>query len=308
MQEYIKRRANEEGYMLAVLMFAVAMVMISLALAAPRLARSIQRDRELETVHRADQYVRAIQLYYRKFGRYPSSIDQLVNTNNVRFLRQKYVDPMTGKDNWKLIHLGQNKTQSTGFFGKPLSGVGTAGGGFSSTASLGSNTQSSFSSSGFGASNNNLNNTNSSTGAPGASGIGLGGGTTDSSGSSVSTGGGISSQSATSFSGGVGGPIIGVSSVATGESLMLIHEKNHYNEWEFFYDPRIDQMKAAAVVTGGPGGVGSNTVSNFGGTGFSINGANGSNPTFGPGSTFGSGGSSGPSGGPVAPIQPQQTQ
>jgi len=48
-----------------------------------------------------------LQLYFRKFGRYPSSIDQLENTNNLRFLRKRYKDPITGTDEWKLIRLGQ---------------------------------------------------------------------------------------------------------------------------------------------------------------------------------------------------------
>ena len=55
-------------------------------------------SREVEAVHRGNQYVRAIRLYYRKFGHYPGSIEQLEKTNNIRFLRQRYVDPMTGKD------------------------------------------------------------------------------------------------------------------------------------------------------------------------------------------------------------------
>ncbi len=67
--------------------------------------------------------MRAIQLYYRKFGHYPGSIEQLEKTNNIRFLRQKYVDPMTGKDDWRLIHVGEAKTTVKGFFGQPLAGL-----------------------------------------------------------------------------------------------------------------------------------------------------------------------------------------
>jgi len=42
----------------------------------------------------------------RKFNRYPPDFDALDNTQNLRFLRQHYVDPMTGKDEWRLIHVG----------------------------------------------------------------------------------------------------------------------------------------------------------------------------------------------------------
>src|SRR6185503_11690285 len=116
-------RPGEDGYILIAVLFLVALVLIGLAVAAPRMAKSIQRDKEIEAVHRGEQYKRAIQLYYRKFGRYPSSIDQLVDTNNIRFLRKKYTDPITGKDDWRLIHPGQAKVPPMGFFGQPLAGV-----------------------------------------------------------------------------------------------------------------------------------------------------------------------------------------
>ena len=103
--------------------FFMALLVISLAVAAPNIARSIQRDRDLETFHRGMQYRRAIQLYYRKFHAYPPNVDALVNTNDIRFLRKKYVDPITGKDDWKPIAFGQNKTPTAmGFFGQPLAG------------------------------------------------------------------------------------------------------------------------------------------------------------------------------------------
>ena len=98
---------KQSGYILLAVLFLVALVLLSLAVAAPRIAKSIQRDRELELIHRGEQYKRAIKLYYRKFGSYPSSIEQLENTNNIRFLRKRYTDPMTGKDDWKIIHFGQ---------------------------------------------------------------------------------------------------------------------------------------------------------------------------------------------------------
>jgi 2,3-bisphosphoglycerate-independent phosphoglycerate mutase len=55
-------------------------------------------------IDRGEQYERAIQLYYRAFQRYPPNLDALDNTNNRRFLRHRYKDPMTDKDEWRLIH------------------------------------------------------------------------------------------------------------------------------------------------------------------------------------------------------------
>ena len=110
--------------MLLAAIFFLALLVLSLAVAAPRVAKSIQRDRELETFHRGMQYRRAIQLYYRKFHAYPPNVDALVKTNEIRFLRKKYIDPMTGKDDWKPVLFGQNKTPTAmGFFGQPLSGT-----------------------------------------------------------------------------------------------------------------------------------------------------------------------------------------
>ncbi len=103
--------------------FLMALLVISLAIAAPQVAKSIQRDRDLETYHRGMQYRRAIQLYYRKFNAYPPNVDALVETNDVRFLRKKYLDPITSKDDWKPVLFGQNKTPTAmGFFGQPLAG------------------------------------------------------------------------------------------------------------------------------------------------------------------------------------------
>lgn len=132
------RRDSEAGYVLLAVLFLTVVLLVSLAIAAPKIARSIQRDKDLETIHRGEQYRRALQLYYRQFGKYPTSMDQLVNTNNVRFLRQKYVDPETGKDDWKPIYYGQAHVRPLGFFGQPLAGVeglmasATAGGGMAS--------------------------------------------------------------------------------------------------------------------------------------------------------------------------------
>ena len=54
-----------------------------------------QRQKEELLIYRGLQYQRAIQLYVRKFGRYPGSLEELENTNQIRFLRQRYLDPMT---------------------------------------------------------------------------------------------------------------------------------------------------------------------------------------------------------------------
>ncbi|HUQ49417.1 MAG TPA: hypothetical protein VM056_01790 [Terriglobales bacterium] len=103
---------KERGYVLIAILFILAVMIIALTAAAPAIATSVKRQREEELIRRGKQYQRAIQLYYRKFGRFPASVDQLENTNNVRFLRRKYSDPITGKDEWRLIRFGQAKPKT----------------------------------------------------------------------------------------------------------------------------------------------------------------------------------------------------
>src|ERR1700751_5378755 len=128
-------RHEQQGFMLVGLIVAIFFVLLALGVAAPKVAQSLRREREVEAVHRGNQYVRAIRLYYKKFGAYPGSMDQLEKSNNIRFLRQRYVDPMTGKEDWRMIHVGEAKTTVKGFFGQPLAGLTP---GLGSAASLAS--------------------------------------------------------------------------------------------------------------------------------------------------------------------------
>src|ERR1700743_2109529 len=115
-----ERADGEDGYLLLAVLVMVFLVLLALSVAAPKVAKQIQRDKEREAVERGLQYRRAIQLYYKKFGAYPTDIKQLENTNEMRFLRNRYKDPITGKDDWRLIHVGEAKVPPLGFFGQPL--------------------------------------------------------------------------------------------------------------------------------------------------------------------------------------------
>ena len=101
------RPKHQDGFLLLGVLVMLILILLALAIAAPKIAESIRRDKEIETVHRGMQYARAIQVYYNKYGRYPTTIDQLVKTDNQRFLRKRYLDPMTGKDDWRIIHYGE---------------------------------------------------------------------------------------------------------------------------------------------------------------------------------------------------------
>jgi type II secretory pathway pseudopilin PulG len=104
------RRRQQAGYTLLMVVFMVAAMIIAAAAAAPNILTQGRREKETEMVWRGQQYVRAIGLYYRKFGKYPTKVEDLTKqTNGVRFLRQAYTDPMNKDDgSWRFIYVGPN--------------------------------------------------------------------------------------------------------------------------------------------------------------------------------------------------------
>ena len=96
----------ESGYALLFVYCMAATVAILLYMQLPRAAFEAQRDKEQLLIDRGEQYTRAITLYVRKFNRFPADFDALESSQNLRFLRRRYPDPMTGKDEWRIIHVG----------------------------------------------------------------------------------------------------------------------------------------------------------------------------------------------------------
>jgi type II secretory pathway pseudopilin PulG len=93
-----KTHRCDSGFSLAAVIFFAAIASIMLAAAVPAYQMQAKRELEEELIFRGGEYTRAIQKYQRKFGVYPTSIDQLVSTNGLRFVRHAYKDPITGKD------------------------------------------------------------------------------------------------------------------------------------------------------------------------------------------------------------------
>ncbi|MGA3009694.1 MAG: type II secretion system protein [Terracidiphilus sp.] len=277
-----RQKPSEEGYVLVAVICMVALFTIALAVALPRVSKEIQRDRELETMHRGKQYARGVKLYYKKFGAYPPSVDALLKTNNIRFLRKKYTDPTTGKEDWKPVRFGQNKAPTAmGFFGVPLGGSTIAGtgpsggnglpGGIGSGGSNPTGASSFFNQPAATPDPNAAQTTdpNSSSGGTqtgttgtttGTTGSTFGSTTGSSSGTGTGTGTGLSGQTF----GGAG--IIGFSPNSPKQSIMVYKKKNHYNEWEFVYDPLAEQMMLQGGNAGGIGQPASNTTTPVGST------------------------------------------
>ena len=97
-------RKNERGFALLLIFFMAAAIALTLYTQMPRVAFESERDKEQLLIDRGEQYKRAILLYYNDNKRYPAKIEDLENTNNHRYLRRRYVDPYTGKDEWRLVH------------------------------------------------------------------------------------------------------------------------------------------------------------------------------------------------------------
>jgi type II secretory pathway pseudopilin PulG len=260
-EQALASRRGEDGFMLLGLIVAMAIILLVLGVAASKVAFSLRREREVESARRAEQYVRAIRKFYLKTQHYPGSIEQLENTNNIRFLRKRYVDPLTGKDDYRLIAVGQNKTTVKGFFGQPLTGIPTAGlgsaAGMQSSgvpgAPTGAGAFGATGTGGFG-----LTTGGGTTAGPGGTTTGGSPGTPGSAGGSGSTLGSAQGM-ASALPGGVG-PFMGVGSSATGSSILIVNEQTSYESWEFLYDPRLEKLRLAGALNAGAGSVGAGSL------------------------------------------------
>jgi type II secretory pathway pseudopilin PulG len=240
-----KSHNHSRGYILITLMLFVTLLAMAAVAVLPEIVHQIQRDREEEMIHRAVGYSRAIRKYYKKFGRYPARIEELENTNQLRFLRKRYQDPITRKD-FKLIRQGDPALNMLG-----LGGIGQGvGQGLGQAAGQGNNP-------GFvGAPGGGVraagpgdSNTPQVTGLPQPQNAGA----PNPGGDSVNPGAQVDAQSASSSSsssdstpapGGQvfgGGPILGVASISKASTIREFNRKNHYNDWLFIYDPSSDR-------------------------------------------------------------------
>lgn len=223
-------RSGESGYVLLAVMLTLMLMLIALSIEVPRIAQQIKREKEEEMVHRGKDYATAVKRFVHKNGgRYPTSIEQLENTNHIRFLRKKYVDPMTGDSDWKMVHVGEAQIKI------PAPNPGLSGGG-GQNPGLGSGT--------------------SSTQPTGQTPL-----QTPPSGQpqnpAVATGGTgqVGSLTTTDIGNGQtvgGGQIMGVASVSKKQAIKEFNDKDHYNEWYFVYDLRLEQSGGSGVTVAAP--------------------------------------------------------
>src|SRR5882672_5480242 len=220
-----RRHRRQSGYVLLAVLLAMTLMLIVLTIEAPRIAQQIKREREEELVHRGKDYATAIKRFVHKNGgQYPLSVEQLENTNHVRFLRKKYKDPMTGESDWKMVHAGEAEikipTPNPGLNNGSPTGQSST---LSSTPVVPSNNQTSG------------GGTNSAVGTPNTNTSGTL--TTSNIGNGQTVG---------------GGQIIGVASVNKKQSIKEFNEKDHYDEWYFVYDLRLEQSGGTGVTVAAP--------------------------------------------------------
>lgn len=124
------RKLRDSGHLLLAILLMMALMVIAAGYLAPSMVQQMKRDREAEMIHRGTEYARAIKKYYKKFGRYPTSIEQLESTNNIRFLRKRYKDPLTKDGKWTLLHyqdVAAVLTTAGGGPGIPAAALGAQG-------------------------------------------------------------------------------------------------------------------------------------------------------------------------------------
>lgn len=92
------------------LMIAMFILIILLSVALPTYQRSVQTARETVLKENLWQMRRAIDQYAADKGKLPQSLDDLVTTH---YLREKPVDPVVDKTEWKEI-MGENTSSPDG--------------------------------------------------------------------------------------------------------------------------------------------------------------------------------------------------
>jgi len=99
---------RQAGSALLMAMFFAAAMLLAMSVVVPRLVTEGRRQKEDELAWRGEQYVRAIRLYYRKYGKFPTNVEDFSkNPGNLHFLRKQYKDPMNETDGtWRYIYVG----------------------------------------------------------------------------------------------------------------------------------------------------------------------------------------------------------
>jgi type II secretory pathway pseudopilin PulG len=281
-------RRAERGYILITLILFVALIVIAAMVLVPTVAFQVKRDREEELIHRGVQYSRAMKHFVKKFGRYPTRIEELENTNQIRFLRRRYKDPITGKD-FKILHMGDvQMALGAGVAGAtPPNGLSPGGlspgapGAAGGPGALAAGPNGAMNTPGFaggpatGATPGSQTTGPGTAPAPGstpAAGQNSGENTSEENtadneadatpnqsvspaaahpGAPGAFGGAAQGASAPGAQVFGGGPMVGVASTSKEKTIRVFNKKDHYYQWQFIYDPSSDRGGLLTTPTQG---------------------------------------------------------
>ena len=264
----LMRKRRKQGYAIILVLLMATLMLIATMVVAPNILNQGRRERETEMVWRGKQYVRGIKMYYRKTGKFPTSLEDLTKRKigNVRFMRRAYKDPMNAKDGeWRLIYVGP-AGQLIGSL-KPRRALQLAGlGGFQNIAApnlggpalIGGNQPAFGQGIGqpFGQATNQVMGNNAGS-APGGSQNALDSVSAD----STAPGGTSEADSSDSAANEallnsepktiLGGNIIGVGSKINQRSLLVYDKAKNYRQFEFIWDPSKDVMVVGSTPPAG---------------------------------------------------------
>lgn len=108
----LRGQGDERGYAMAALLVSIAVMAVLMTAALPAYRQQAQREKEAELAFRGEQYARAIALYRAKNGNnFPPSLDVLVQG---KYLRKKYLDPMSPDGEFRIVPVGNPQGQQSG--------------------------------------------------------------------------------------------------------------------------------------------------------------------------------------------------
>ncbi len=111
-------KSSDSGAALIALLALMAIIALLLLAAAPSISQQIEREKELEAIHRGDEIAEAIRLYAQFKGTLPKNMDELLEGVQVRGRTKKLMilresaakDPLSSTGKWKLIQSNDFKT------------------------------------------------------------------------------------------------------------------------------------------------------------------------------------------------------
>ena len=245
--------ASQRGFALMMVMFLTTLVLLGAMAAAPFIRTERQREKDEVLIWRGKQYVRGIKLYYRKTGRFPTSVDDLTKPKlgSLRFMRQAYDDPMNKADgSWRFIYVGpggqligslrpQQPFQLPGQPGAPVganaqpAGFGASGFGQSAQSQAGGQQ---------GAAPTGTNAGQTTPGSPASGAV-----SADDAAANTAPSGLVNADSPV-----IGGNIIGVGSKINKRSIIVYDKATNYRLFEFIWNPSKDLANAINQQSNAP--------------------------------------------------------